>query len=64
MQLKDAFRMHRGRGDRVLEAVCSLLAHVFGWELVLTVNGLLSPAPKSVARETRSLALAKSGARR
>ena len=30
------------RGDRVLEAVCALQSHVFGWELILTVNGLLA----------------------
>ena len=42
VQLGYAFRLHRRRGDRELEAVCSLQSHVFGWELVLTVNGLLS----------------------
>ena len=40
--LGSAFRLHRRRGDRVLEAICTPQSHVFGWELVLTVNGLLS----------------------
>ena len=42
VQLGYAFRVHRRRGDRVLEAGCSLQSYVFGWELVLTVNRLLS----------------------
>jgi hypothetical protein len=36
------FELHKPKGERVLQAVCCLQTHIFGWELLLEVNGLLS----------------------
>jgi hypothetical protein len=36
------FELCKPKGERELQAVCSLQTHMFGWELVLAVNGLLS----------------------
>jgi hypothetical protein len=41
--LGTGFEVHKTKGDeRELHAVCSLQTNLFGWELVLEVNGLLS----------------------
>jgi hypothetical protein len=41
ISLGETFRLHRQRGDRVLEAVCHLLTHPSGWELRLEIGGWL-----------------------
>jgi hypothetical protein len=35
------FRLFKQRGERRLDAICRLMSHQFGWELVLDVNGEL-----------------------
>jgi hypothetical protein len=35
------FRLHKQRGERRLDAICRLMSHQFGWEVVLDVNGEL-----------------------
>ena len=42
VSLGKGFELHKRKGERQLHAVCSLQTHVFGWEVVLEVNGLLS----------------------
>jgi hypothetical protein len=44
------FELSKRRGDRELRAVCSLQTHIFGFELVLKVQGLL--ARTQVCRST------------
>jgi len=34
--LGEAFRLHKERCGRTLEAICHLQTHQFGWEIVLT----------------------------
>ena len=55
VQLGYACRLHRRRGDRVLETVCALQSHVFGWKLSL-------PQPAAVA--VTGLLVVGRGARR
>ena len=42
MSLGHAFEMRKAKGHRQLHTVCSLSSHLFGFELRLEVNGLLS----------------------
>jgi hypothetical protein len=51
------FRLHRQRGERVLEAVCHLLTHQSGWELRLEIGGWLQ---RSQICSTRDEVLATS----
>jgi hypothetical protein len=37
----DAFRVHKARAGRQLEAVCHVVTHALGWELRLEVEGSL-----------------------
>jgi hypothetical protein len=38
VELGHLFRLHRRRGDKRLDAICRLMSHQFGWEVVLDVN--------------------------
>ncbi|HEX6213171.1 MAG TPA: hypothetical protein VFZ38_00030 [Vicinamibacterales bacterium] len=40
-ELGHLFRLHKQRGDKRLNAICRLMSHQFGWEVVLDVNGEL-----------------------
>jgi hypothetical protein len=35
------FHVHKHRGDKRLDAICRLMSHQFGWEVILDVNGEL-----------------------
>ncbi len=37
----DAFRLHKARAGRQLEAACHVVTHALGWELRLDVEGSL-----------------------
>jgi hypothetical protein len=39
VSLGSGFELHKPRGERELHAVCTLQTHLFGWEIVLEVNG-------------------------
>jgi hypothetical protein len=35
------FRLHQQRGEKRIDAICRLMSHQFGWEVILDVNGEL-----------------------
>jgi hypothetical protein len=51
MPLGNAFEMGNRKGARELHAVCRLESHLFGWQLVLEVGGLLSRSQVCRSRE-------------
>jgi hypothetical protein len=41
VELGHLFRLQKHRGDKRLDAICRLMSHQFGWEVILDVNGEL-----------------------